>query len=241
MDLVVDQNALELLRNLLPNVGRIGVRALQNEDAAALQTGQRIGVQEHIRIGRKHHVHVEVVAVHADRLRRRGQVVGGRLALLFRTVFRVRFDVVTQQVKQRHRQVLTSGDGAPAADGMEPHGDAVLRHQVRILAAMHRQRLQPRVGVGHLDLMDLLFRRERLVVHEVDRQVEELPFAAVRQHVFNGANQPFRLQVAAAEPERPRIQWRHIFGFFIARVALVHHAGAAVLYTAAQRRAHFAD
>ena len=54
-----------------------------------------------------------------------------------------------------------------------------------------------RVGIGHLDLMNLLLWREWAIVREVDGEVEEIFLRAGGQHVFDGADQSFRLQVAA--------------------------------------------
>ncbi len=89
--------------------------------------------------GRHHHVHEVVLAVEPDRLRGRGQIVGGRLALLLGTVLGVGLDVVAQQVEQGHGQVLAGGDGAPATHRVHAHGDRPLGHQVGILAAANRQ------------------------------------------------------------------------------------------------------
>ena len=174
------------------------------------QAGQRVGVAEHVRVGRHDHVDVVVLAVQPDRFRCGRQVVGRRLALLLRTVFRVRLDVETEQVKQGHGEVLAGGDGTPATDRVHAHGGGALGRQVRVLAAVDGQVAHPRVGIDQVLLVDLLLGVGRGVVYEVDRQVKKDFCAAVRQHVLDRGNQRLRLQVAAAEAEAARVQPRHV-------------------------------
>ena len=85
--------------------------------------------------------------------------------------------MVAEQLEQRHRQVLAGGDRTPAAHRVEPHRDAVLRHQVRVLAAVHGEFAYVRVRLLDRLLVDLLLRRERLLPQEIDRQVKELAAA----------------------------------------------------------------
>jgi hypothetical protein len=210
LEALVDDHSLKRRGDVLPDLLRGTPVALDDEDAAVLESGQRVGMVEHVRVGRQHHVDVVVLAVDADRLGRRREVIRRGLALLLRAVLGVGLDVEAQEVEQRHGQVLTGGDGAPAPDGVEPHGDAVGRHQVRVLRAPHGQ--LPDVGIGLFDglLVHLLLWRDRFVAQEVDGQVEQALARAVGQHVLHGPDDPLGLQVAAAKAEGPGVKGRNI-------------------------------
>jgi hypothetical protein len=116
--------------------------------------------------------------------------------------------VVSEQVEERHRQVLAGGDGAPAADGVEADRDAVVGHQVRILGAPHGQLADLRVGLLDRLLEHLLLGRDRLVTQEIDGQVEEPLALSVGQHVLHRAHDALGLQVAAAHAEGSGVERR---------------------------------
>ncbi len=241
-DVVVHDDLAVAARYGGPEFVRIARVALHDQHAALLQAGHRVGVLEHVGIGRQHHVHVGVLAVDANRLGRCRQVVGGRLALLLRPVLRVGLDVVAQQVEQRHGQVLAGGDGAPAADRVHAHGDAVPGHQVGILAAAQGQIGHVRVGVEHRLVIDFLLGRHHGLAHEIDGQVELPLLLAVRQHVLDRGDHALGLQVAAAEAERAGVQFRQVLELPVALQPRVHRAvvAAPVLQALAQRGADLA-
>ena len=66
------------------------------------------------------------------------------------------------------------------------------------------------IGVKQLLLVDLLPGIGGLLVYKVHGQIEERFLLAIRQHVFNGGQQCFRLQVAAAQPVAAGVQPRHV-------------------------------
>ena len=238
-DLVVDDLLLRPARERGP--GALAQVALDDEHTALPQAGQRVGVAEHGRVRRQHDVDVDVLAVHPDRLRRRRQVVGRRLALLLRAVLRVGLDLPAEQLEQRHRQVLAGRHRAPAADRVHAHRDRALGHQVRVLAAAHDH--VGGVRVAGLDrLLVQLVLRVRRVAGDVDRDVEERLLRAARQHVLDGADQRLGLQVARAQAEAARVQPRHLLRRD-RRVVLVRlgvRAGQAVLQRLGQRGAQLA-
>ena len=217
-DAVVHDVLLRGERESRPHRFRRGEVALDDEHAVLLQAGQRVGVQEHLRVGRQRHVDAAVFAVDADRFRRRRQIVGGGLALLFRTVFRVGLDVPAEQFEQGHRQVLAGGHRAPAADRVHAHRDRALGHQVGIFRTAQRHLPDARVGGLQFLLAEFLFRRGRLVAHEIHRQVEELALGCAGQHVLHGGDQALRLQVARTEAVTAGIKRRHVLRAGIARI-----------------------
>jgi hypothetical protein len=199
---------------------------------------------ENVRVGREHHVHIEVIAVDADGLGRGRKIIRGRLPFFLRTVLGIRLDVITEQIEQRHRKILARCDRAPSAHRMHAHRDAVLRHQVGILAAVNRQVLHASRGIRDLNLMNLLLGRERFVVNEIDREIEELLLRRFRQHVLDRADNAFRLQIAAAQPVRARIHRRHVARLAVSRMIRIGNVSVgkrAILHTAADRRTELAD
>ena len=133
---------------LLPRVLAFHVR-LPNQAAALLHAVERIGVREGLGIAAENDRHVAQIAVDANAVLGRDHEVAGRRALLLRTVLGIGADVnhflgiaqvVLQavaleeqivEVAENGAEVLAGGDGAPAADGVEAHGDRALGQQRR--------------------------------------------------------------------------------------------------------------
>jgi hypothetical protein len=93
--------------------------------------------------------------------------------------------------------------------------------------------------------MDFVLRVRR-IAHEVDGQVEELAVGAAGQHVLDGADQAFRLQVARTQAIAAGVQARHVsdgitgvagIGLGARRLVVLHRA---VFQALAHRGAHFA-
>ncbi len=167
--------------------------ALDDEDAAFLETGKRVGVLQHGRVRGEDHIDVEVLTVDLDGLGRRREVVGRRLALLLGTVFGIGLDVVSEQVEQGHGQVLTGRDGAPTSDGVEPSGDAVLGHEVRVLTTADRKLLDLGVALGDRLLVNLLLGSKGFVAEEVDGKIEEFLLPTIGKHVLDGSDEALGL------------------------------------------------
>jgi len=82
MDIVLDDDLLVAGWNLfLPDLFRAVQFALDDEHPALLEPCQRIRMAEHVGIGGEGHVHIEILAIHADGFGRRREVIGGGLAL----------------------------------------------------------------------------------------------------------------------------------------------------------------
>ena len=91
---------------------------------------------EGLGIAAQHHVHVVELAVHLDGLGGHGEVVIGGRALLLGAVLRVghheqflvRIAIIDNAAKVADdcAEVFARGNHAPAADGVEPHGDGAL-------------------------------------------------------------------------------------------------------------------
>ena len=128
---------------------------LPDETAALRHPVERVAVGKGFRVAAEDDGDVTQVAVHPDPFRRGDHEVGGRRPLLFGPVFRVRADVddllgipefvddlvaVVQQIVQvadDRAQVLAGRDRAPAADGVETHGDRPFGQQRRRLVGLH--------------------------------------------------------------------------------------------------------
>ena len=210
LDLLVDDDLLVRGRDALPHLFRRFLVALDDEDAAFFQAGQCVGVPENVRIRRQHHVHVEVLAVDLDRLWRRRQVVRRGLAFLLGAVLGIGLHVVAQEIEKRQREVLARRDCAPATDGVKPHRDAVLGHQVGVLRSPNRQLLDLGIRVLNRLLIHLLLRRDRLVPQEIDRKVEQLFPRPLLEHVLYRAHDALGLEVAASHAEGAGVEGRRV-------------------------------
>ncbi len=151
--------------------------------------------------------------------------------------------MIAEQVEQRHGQILAGRDRTPAPDRVHADRDAALGHEIRVLTPAQCQIGDLRIAVEHGLLIDLLLRRHHRFAHEVDRQVELPLLTAVGQHVLDGCNHAFGLQVTAAEPERSRVQRGHVAKRLVTRKSRVRRrlAIAAVLKTFTERRAYLAN
>ena len=238
-NIVVDDEFLRPDREISPSFGaQIG---LDDENATRLQAGQRIRVPEDVGVGRKNDVHIDVFAVDANRLRRGGEIVGRRLTLLFRTVFRIGLDVVAEKFKERHRQILAGSDRAPAAHRMHAHRNGALGQQIGILGTANSHFLDPRIGILQFLLMHFVLGIER-VADKIDRQVEKFAMSAIRHHVFNSADQGFRLHVARTQAETAGVEARHVARTEagVIRIGTIDFRQRAVFQCLAQCRPQFA-
>ena len=129
---------------------RLRVR-LPDQAAAFLHAVERIGVREGLGVAAENHRDVAQIAVDANAILGRDHEVAGRRALLLRAVLGIGADVdhflgiaqfVVQavaleeqivQVAEDGAEIFAGGDGAPAADGVEAHGDRALGQQRRRL------------------------------------------------------------------------------------------------------------
>ncbi len=150
-------------RQILPRALAFAVR-LPDQAAAFLHAVERIGVREGLGVAAENHGHVAQIAVDANALLGRDHKVAGRRAFLLRTVLGIGADVddflgiaqfVVQsvaleeqivQVAENGAEIFAGGDGAPAADGVEAHGDRALGQQ--------RRRLVGDDAVGMVDAQD---------------------------------------------------------------------------------------
>ncbi len=242
-DALLDDGLLDMDREGGPDL--VGGRqiALDDEHAALGQAGDGVGVQKDLRVGRQHHVDVGVFAVDADRFRRGRQVIGRRLAFLLGAIFRIRLDVPAEQLEQGHGQILACGHRAPATDRVHTHGDGALGHQVGILGAAQGQLVDARIGL--LDVLDLdfLLGIGRLFAGELHGQIIERALGAGRQHVLDGGDQAFRLQVARAQAVAAGVQARHVARpaeCSIAGIGFLTFLSETVLHALVDRGAHFA-
>ena len=97
-----------------------GELRLEDERAAFHQPAQRIGVAEHLVVGRNDDFDVFQLGVgEQHRFGAESDVVIGRRAALFRTVFRRRLRVQIEHAGEDVGEQLAGGDGAVAAHRME--------------------------------------------------------------------------------------------------------------------------
>ena len=133
---------------VLPGVLTVHIR-LPHQAAALLHSVERVGVREGLGIAAKHDGYVAQVAVDANAFLGRDHEVAGRRALLLRAVLGIGADVnhflgiaqrvhfvvalVEQivEVAENRAEIFAGGNRAPAADGMEAHGDCALGQQRR--------------------------------------------------------------------------------------------------------------
>jgi len=169
-------------------------------------------VSEHIGVRRKHHINVVIFTVQTNWFWRCRQVVCGWLAFLFRTVFWIGSDVITQQVIQGHRQILTGSDRTPTPYRVNSCRNCTFRQQVRIFAALDRKLIDIGIGIQHVLNMDLLLGISRFFRDKINRQIEETLFVTIRQHIFSCTNQIAWLQVTTTQTETTRVKVRPITG-----------------------------
>ena len=137
-----------LRRDALPG-GFRRVAGFPDEAAAVLDAFQRVRVRERLGVATEHHVHVVELAIHLDDVGRDREIIIRRRAFLLRAVLRIGHDeqfflqpavrvmfgvALLDEVAEftdDFAEVLAGGDHAPAADGMEPHGDGAVGQQRR--------------------------------------------------------------------------------------------------------------
>ena len=185
---------------------------LPHETAALRHAVERVGVRERLGVAAQDDGDVTQVAVHPDPIRCRDHEVGGRRALLLRSVFGIRADVndflriskfvddlvpVVQQIVQvadDRAEVLAGRDRTPAADGMETDGNRPFRQERRRLVRLH--------FVGVIDAKN----EERDAVSRAF-PVLARPFADRELVRAEGMLGP---EVARAEPVDPGEETRHL-------------------------------
>ncbi len=147
-DLFLDDRAPVFRRDSLPRLlGRL-VR-FPDEHAAVDHAVERIDVGERLRVATEHDIDVAQVAVHPRALRTGDEKESGGRAFLFRTVLRVGRDVdhladvaarvahvallgdLFADLADDLGEILARRDHAPAADGVQAHGDGSFRQEGR--------------------------------------------------------------------------------------------------------------
>ncbi len=160
--------------------------ALDHEHTTLAEPGQRVGVPEHVGIGRQHHVDILELGVEPDRLARQGPVERRGLAFLLRAVLGVRLDMPPQQLERGHRQILARGDGAPTADRMNADRHRALGHQVDVADRIEGELGDVRIGLEQTLLPDLQLGQPRALTHKIDPEIKRPLATAARQHVLDG-------------------------------------------------------
>ncbi len=196
-------------------LGRLGQRvpeglrrqaALDDEDAAFLQPREGVRVAEDVRVGREDHADLLELTVEPDRLLGQRGVERRRLALLLGTVLRVGLDEETEQIGRRLGQVLAHRDGAPPTHGVDADRRRTLGEEVHLRARIEREIRQMGVAVQQFLLPDLELRQARALPDEIDPQVVLPELLAALEHVVERGDDVVGLEVAAAEPEAPRVE-----------------------------------
>jgi hypothetical protein len=90
-------------------------------------------------------------------------------------------------------RILTSGNGAPATDGVEADRYRAFRHQVGVFRTVDGEFFHMRIGLFDRFLVGPLLGRMRYIPDEVDREVKLFFVFAVGQHIFHGTDNAFRL------------------------------------------------
>ncbi|GBD37223.1 hypothetical protein HRbin36_02353 [bacterium HR36] len=103
-----------------------------------------------------------------------GEVISGRQAFLFRTVFRIGLHVLAEDVARDGSDNLIGGHGTEAPDRMPPHGEGSWRPQVGVFLTLQCQRV-------------------------INPDTEEMPTAVGVHHVLKSGDDVARTDVAAAE------------------------------------------
>jgi hypothetical protein len=211
--------------------------ALDDEDPAPGETEERVGVLEHVGIGREHDVDVHEGAVQPHRLVGEHAEERGRLPLLLRAVLRVGLHVEAEQLEQGEADALAHGDRAPPPDGVDAQGEGPLGKQIRGLHPLEREVDEGRVGLGHLPLPLVERLRVRVRAQEVDAQVELAASPPPREHLLHGGDDVPRLCIPAAEPEAGRVEVGNLVGPDHRQIGVgqVSVAGTAVLGGLRQR------
>ena len=182
-----------------PHVERLPA-GLQDQGAAGDQALQRVGVGEHLVVGRHHDLDVLQLGVGDEhRLGRQGDVVVGRCAGLLRPVLRGRLGVHPEHPGEDVGQQLAGGDGAVAADRVEPDPQRLRREHRRVRAGLQRHQLGLGVGGAH-PVLDRGDRGGGVLDEELRAEVHQRR-AALGGHVLEGGHQVPRLHVVAAEAE----------------------------------------
>ena len=201
LDLLVADGLARVLRQLFPDLGRRELR-LKDERAAFLEPAQRIAVAEHLVVGRNDEFDVLQLGVgEQHRFGAQGDVVVGRRAALFRTVFRRGLRVQIERAGKDVGQELAGGDGSVAADRMEADADRRFRQQIRVRLGLQRHQLG--FGIGRPQL--LLQRgeaRRGILGEELRAEIDERNVAGL--HVLERGDEVPRLQVVGAETEDRR-------------------------------------
>jgi hypothetical protein len=151
-NLLVDDLLARPERQLFPGLLALLI-GLPDQRAAFGHAVEGISVREGLGVATENHRHVAQIAVDADAVLGGDHEVRGRRALLLGAVLGIGADVddflgiaegvvlsvtlIDQivEVAQDGAQVFAGGDGAPAADGVEAHGDRALGQQRRSFVA----------------------------------------------------------------------------------------------------------
>ncbi len=177
-----------------------GGAGLHDEGAALDQAPERVGVAEDLVVGADHDLDVLEVGVgDQDRLGRQGDVVVGGCAGLLRAVLGRRLGVHAEDPGEDVGEQLAGGDGAVAADGVEPDPGRVVGQQVGVGLGLERHQL----GLGVRRPQPLLELGQVLaggVAEELAAEVDQRRRVGA-QHVLVGGHQVPRLQVVATEAE----------------------------------------